>query len=180
VIHTEQPQSTTNSPRPEKVSDFLANWTVNPTGMTFGLWLGVELGDNSDQLFINPLNLFMRTLSASIQYLDESGNPIPGQPPTPIGGVPAAILGLPVPDASIEWTVDMKGYGQANLLFGSLGRNLDVEASPPGALATGLFRYYCQPFSFLLALGLEPGRLTPPFRRSSNNLFSPCSKRLAR
>jgi hypothetical protein len=154
VIHTEQPQSTTDSPRPEKVSDFLANWTVNPTGMNFGLSLGVGLGDDSDQLFISPLNMFMRTLSASIQYLDESGHPI-GQP-TPIGGVPAAfpILGLPVPDLSIEWTVDMKGYSQANLIFGSLGRNLDVEASPPGALATGLFQILLPTLFFLAGTGL--------------------------
>jgi hypothetical protein len=154
VIHTEQPQSTTHSPQPETVGDLLGNWAVNPTGMNFGLWLDVELGASSDQLFIAPGNLFMRTLSASIQYLDESGNPI-GQP-TSIGGVPAAfpIMGLPVPDTSILWTVDMKGYSRANLIFGSLGRNLDVEASPPGALATGLFQILLPTIFFVAGTGL--------------------------
>jgi hypothetical protein len=153
VIHTEQPQSTGNSPRPEKGDPLLGNWAVNPTGMNWGVWLDVGVGDN-DQLGIAPVNLFLRTLSTSIQYLDEAGNPIGN--PTPLGGVPAAcaIMGLPVPDTSVEWTVDMKGYSQANLIFGSLGRNLDTTASPPGALATGIFQILLPTVFFVAGVGM--------------------------
>lgn len=155
VIHTEQPQSTSDSPRTERVGDpFLDNWSVSPTGMPCGLWLNAETGNSSDQLFISPVNLFFRTLSASIQYLDETGTPV--GPPTPIGGVPAAcpILGIPVPDTSITWTVDMKGYSQANLIFGSLGYSLDTTNSPPGALATGIFQILLPSIFFAAGVGL--------------------------
>lgn len=155
VIHTEQPQSTGDSPQPENVGDSLDNWAVSPTGMNFGLSLNVDLGNSSDQLVISPLNLDVRTLSVYIQYLDEAGQPV-GQP-TSIGGIPSAfsVAGIPIPDITVKLTVDAQGYSQFKLIFGSLGTwDWDPDATPSAAFATGIFQMLLPTLFFLAGVGL--------------------------
>lgn len=157
VIHTEQNQSTTNSPLPETVRDTSQyNWTVSQTGMNYGLWLEeITPSTTDDQLYITPLNIFVRTLSAYCELLDASGNPV-GKP-TSIGGIPSAcpIMGLPVPDTSVELTVDLQGCSQLNLVFGSLGTsNWDQNATPPAALATGIFQILLPTIFFTAGVGV--------------------------
>jgi len=154
---TEQDQPAQTAEAAEAVTGDAYVWDINPHGLQYGLNIeadSISL-DANDNLSINCLNWFIRTLTVFYQPLDALGKPIAEKPTDLNYIIPAAtpIVGIPMPNLDQDpMKIPLNGSGQVNVYFGSLGTsNWDKDMSTPGALTTGIFQILIPGIFFLAA-----------------------------
>lgn len=145
-------------------------WTLKEGTALPGLYYDKKtLKYNKDTFSIDVRNVHLRTLCTYVQFLDDSGKPLPnsGKKFVKTIGPTETVMGIPTPynKSTVEFGFPAEA-NSAKLMFGSLGTSKwDTEVDIKGAVLTAIFQ-----------LGIPTLYLTADAMLASNKFFTDCEE----